>query len=172
MLKKSNKNTGFSIMELVVSTAIIAIGLLGVSSLVIQNLQVKNINKNQLIASMLAQEGLELVRNVRDDNWLSQSLPSWDKDIADHTNDFAIDYRGRASINGNADTISDADAKLYIDGAGLYTHVGTGNTATAFSRIINIVGDGDKIEVGALVAWNDRGRNFNYTASTTLYDWR
>ena len=64
---------GFTLLEVTAVTAILTIALLGISSLVIQNLQAHNYNHNFLIASMLSQEGLELVRNIRDDNWHKSS---------------------------------------------------------------------------------------------------
>jgi Tfp pilus assembly protein PilV len=168
---------GFSVVELVVTTTIIVMGLLGISSLVIQNLQVENVNKNQLVASMLAQEGLELVRNIRDENWLSETN-AWNQDITFYNintpyanNDFAIDYRGRDEII-DADGITDTDAKLYMDNNDLYTHDDSNSTTTPFARVITIVNSASKIEAGAVVTWNAQGRVFNYTASTTLYDWR
>ena len=55
-------STGFSLLEVVVAILIITIGMIGVTSLVIQNIQTQYINKNILIASGLAQEGLEQLR--------------------------------------------------------------------------------------------------------------
>ena len=43
------KNLGFSIIEVIVSFSIIVIGLIGVLSLVNQNIQVQYTNKNNLI---------------------------------------------------------------------------------------------------------------------------
>ncbi|NCQ16134.1 hypothetical protein GW814_00575, partial [Candidatus Falkowbacteria bacterium] len=62
-------NQGISILEVIVAILIITIGMIGVMSLVIQNVEAQYINKNILIASGLAQEGLELARNTRDLNW-------------------------------------------------------------------------------------------------------
>src|SRR3989338_3959528 len=124
-------NSGISILEVIVAILIITIGMVGVLSLVIQNIQAQYINKNILIASGLAQEGLELVRNIRDLNWLTLGN-AWNQSIVgDGT--YAVDYRGRISINAAVNLISDADARLYInDINGLYTHTPTGNTATNF----------------------------------------
>src|SRR3989338_10729475 len=91
MKLKISNNSGISILEVVVAILIITIGLVGFLSLVIQNIRVQYIDKNVLIASGLAQEGLELVRNVRDLNWLTPGN-SWDQDIVG--NSYTIDYGG------------------------------------------------------------------------------
>ncbi|MDO8667516.1 MAG: hypothetical protein Q7K35_00250 [bacterium] len=96
MKSKFYNNRGISIVEVIVATMIITMGMIGVSSLVIQNIQVQYINKNVLIASGLAQEGLELVRNTRDLNWLTPSN-GWDQDIS--ASSYVIDYGGRSSID-------------------------------------------------------------------------
>src|SRR3989338_8844037 len=132
-------NSGISILEVIVATLIITIGMVGVLSLVIQNIQAQYINKNVLIASGLAQEGLELVRNVRDLNWLMPGN-SWDQDIvgtpSDHT--YTINYDG--SINSAVNLISDAGARLYINNTSyLYTHASAGATATGFYRLITVI---------------------------------
>ncbi len=97
-------NSGISILEVVVAVMIISFGMVGVLSLVIQNVEAQYINKNVLMASGLAQEGLELVRNTRDFNWLTPGN-SWNQDIVgDGT--YTIDYGGRSSINPAVNTLN------------------------------------------------------------------
>ena len=66
--KKQNEN-GFSIVEVIVATAIITIGIIPIIMLFNQNLKNEIRNKNILIASYLASESIEIVRQERDDNW-------------------------------------------------------------------------------------------------------
>ena len=167
-LKLSN-NSGISILEVIVAVMIIAMGMIGVLSLVIQNIQAQYINKNVLIASGLAQEGLELVRNVRDLNWLTLGN-NWSQNIiGDGT--YAIDYNGRSSINDAVNNINDAGARLYIDGNGFYTHAPTA-TSTNMFRIITVVDNGDYLDVKCAIRWTQGNQNHDYTAETYLYDWR
>ena len=172
MFSRKNIQSGFSIAEVVIAIGIITIGLLGVVSLVIQTIQVKSMNKNYFLASMLAQEGLELTRNVRDSNWLTP-WNDWKDDIADGGNDgtFAIDYRGRASIDDTPDNVvTDNGARLYIKD-GYYTHDSTGGTDAHFSRLITITDNGNYLSASSTVFWQDRGPH-TYTAETYFYDWR
>jgi len=190
-------NYGISILEVVAAIMIIALGLVGVLSLVIQNVEAQYINKNVLVASGLAQEGLELVRNVRDLNWLTTGN-SWKQDIVgDDT--YTIDYRGRSSINTAVNSLDDDDARLYVNdskacvggsNAGvncaddsdcdsnicrlneLYTHA-SGSNATNFYRLITVVVDQESyLDIKCAIRWKDGTQDHDYTAETYLYNWR
>ncbi|MEK7643658.1 MAG: hypothetical protein AAB372_04410 [Patescibacteria group bacterium] len=60
----------FSLLETIVAIAILLVGLLGAMNLSQLGLASISVFKNQLIAANLAQEGVELVRNKRDSNYL------------------------------------------------------------------------------------------------------
>jgi type II secretory pathway pseudopilin PulG len=176
-IKNFLNQRGISILEVVVSIVIIAIGMIGVLSLVIQNVQGQYINRNILIASGLAQEGLELVRNVRDLNWLNQEN-GWDWNeniIGDGT--YTIDYirqkqpnQLQPTINDTPDTI--ANARLYINANNLYTHISSGNTPTNFYRLITVVNNTDYLDVKCTIRWAQGSQYRDYVAETYLYDWR
>lgn len=162
-------NLGISILEVMAATLIITMGMIGVLSLVIQNIQAQYINKNILIASGLAQEGLELVRNARDLNWLTPGN-SWSQGlVGDGT--YAIDYGGRSSINTAVNSLNDAGARLYVNGNGFYAHTVTA-AATNFYRLITVVNNTDYLDVKCAIRWKDGAQNHDYTAETYLYNWR
>jgi len=161
-------NSGISILEVVVAMMIITLGMIGVMSLVIQNVRAQYINKNVLMASGLAQEGLELVRNIRDLNWLTNGN-EWDENIVgDGT--YTIDYGGSASIN-DINSIDEAGARLYVNSDGFYTHTVTA-MPTNFYRLITVVDNDDYLDVKCEIRWKDGTQNHNYTAETYLYNWR
>ena len=165
------------IAEAIMAISVITIGLLRVSSLVIQNTKVRGVNRNQLIASMLAQEGLELTRNLRDKNWLNRIAdPSldWDDWITDGSvpNTFTVDYESDTTVAHQPDhsvsSINDNGTRLYVNGNGFYTHNSAGGTLTKFRRLISAVDNGDHLLVSATVSW----ASGTYVAETYLYDWR
>jgi len=163
--------TGFSILEVIVAIFIIVMGLIGILSLIIQNVQVQYINKNMLIASQLAQEGLELARNKRDrnflsDNWFCEGIVLPDSD------DKIIVYFDGVDININSVlTINDEAAKLMISN-GFYVH-GSGEYS-GFNRIIEVENDyaASSTMASCIVQWQERGQTHQYVADTVLYDWR
>jgi len=172
-VKYIKKQYGFTVLEIIVVIFIVSLSLVGILALATYNIKISNFNKNELIASQLAQEGLELVRNQRDKNWLDGN--DWKLGAGAGSNSdiyqdgtYAIDYR-----NGiiNVDSINSSGAVLKINSEGFYEHV-TG-TNTVFSRVITITDNTeDHMEVESNVQWNDRGRIYNYTVNTVLYDWR
>ena len=178
-MKLKISNRGFGLIEVTVSIYIITMGLLGLMSLVWQNSKIQNINKNNIIASQLAQEGIELVRNVRDENWRNENF-DWKKDIftgASPFRDYIIDYRGRASIDKNVNGITDNRARLNVHNSGeyegFYTHSTDDITETLFSRIIEVDKNNDTVlTVKCTVFWEERSREHEYIVETKLYNWK
>jgi prepilin-type N-terminal cleavage/methylation domain-containing protein len=177
-MKKNFNNKGFSIIEIIAALAVIAIGFIGVLSLSVQNTRVQYTNKNTLIAAHLAQEGLELVRNLRDDNFLDPSK-AWYVGFAfkGTYSTSTIYFDGTKIATTSVADINDANAVLKLDPSGYYVHGGTG-TSTIFRRIIvaknNNTTDAtaSSTNVSCLVQWNDRGKKESYQADTVLWKWR
>ncbi|PIR06864.1 MAG: hypothetical protein COV55_02040 [Candidatus Komeilibacteria bacterium CG11_big_fil_rev_8_21_14_0_20_36_20] len=94
-----NQQSGFTIMELVIALGIFTVGIMGAFTLAISNLNVARDNFNRTLAGNLAREGVELVRNIRDSNWLkidanaycSGSPCSWDEYLINTNFDGNID---------------------------------------------------------------------------------
>lgn len=163
--KQINSNAAFSIIEAMVAIGIVSIGMMGVLSLVTRNILTQTLNKNNLIASMLAQEGLELVREVRDTNWLIDPVVSFDDGIPATS---TIDFYGFQS-SGQDFSSSVTDIKL--DSNGFFGH--TGATSTMFKRLITVSRTSSEfINVKSTVRWRQNDKDYNYIAETLLYDWR
>jgi type II secretory pathway pseudopilin PulG len=166
-------------MEMMVVIFIVVVGLVGVLSLANQNSQVQSVDRNSVIATQLAQEGLELVRNKRDMNWLqggnwkTSSTTNSRLDIIQQARGltYTVDaYTGRI---GNAFAgISDPLARLYLNGAGFYTHQ-SGATSTIFSRVITSGNESAaSTSIICLVQWKRGTSIYNFSAQTVLYNWR
>ena len=163
-----NQN-GFSMMEMIVVLSIFTIGLLGVASLMLQTMQAEAVNAGYLKASMFAQEGLELVRGYRDDNWLDQTATNWDDNFGDTDGEFIVDHR-LGSINDNPDFISESATFLRLNGD-FYEH-GVG-VLTNFRRLITVTNCGvDCRGIESRVEWKASGKEHSYVAETILYNWR
>ena len=65
------KRKGFTIIELVISIFVLSVGVVGVFTAFSIILILTSDATNRLTATYLTQEGIEVVRNIRDTNWLN-----------------------------------------------------------------------------------------------------
>jgi hypothetical protein len=70
--KKHKKKKAFSFGEVLLSAFVLAVGLTATTALIAKSLSYSYQNRDVVIASTLAQEGVELVRNVRDQNFATE----------------------------------------------------------------------------------------------------
>jgi len=156
----------FSLIELLVSMAIIGIGLLGISSLAAQNIRVQYFNRNSLISAQLAQEGLELARNLRDNDWKSSSPITSSSSLEGLYNDlFTIDYLGHI----NTYSVPQSVPLLNIDSDGFYSY--NPGTPTPFKRYITSQCQDDYCLLSCVVTWQAEGQSGSYEVNSYLYAW-
>lgn len=156
-------------IELIVAIFIIVTALVSILSLANRNIQAQNINENTLTASLLAQEGLEIIRNMRDSNW--QDGYDWIGSEVDAN--YQITKYGRYGVDHNFDiyNYNNIDEAILYKKDGFYSHDNTGE-ATIFRRLIEVdSSESDKLKVDCTVKWTDRGRDQEYVISGELYNW-
>ena len=175
---------GFTVIEVIVAIFVIVTGIVGVLALVTQTISSATYSSNKLIAAYLAQEGIEIVRDIRDTNWLEQYTdPSnlWDEGltgcggVCDETtgNGCIVDY------NHSYDPLDpyDPDLPLYT---GQVLNIDTTNgfysysvpTPTKFKRKIVITPGVDILAVCVRVEWQEKGVTRQITAQENLYNWK
>lgn len=86
---KHRHNSAFSLIEILVVTSVITVGFMAVLGLIRKAIIVYYNNQNYLAAATIAQQGLELTRYIRDDNWLT-GVP--------FANDISINFEEGAKI--------------------------------------------------------------------------
>lgn len=161
----NKKEKGFSLMEVIVAVAIITTALIAVISLV--NFSVSGIRGggSTIIAVSLAQEGLEIVRNIRDNNWLiyKRAPDNWRDDLGD--NDWRVQY-------DQLGLLFFSNIPLKIDSNGFYQY--NNGDDTLFYRTItieHIPGDDTQIKVISEVTWQEKKRSRSLRAEERLYNW-
>lgn len=173
MLATSNfKRKGFTLIELIIVVFVLAIGILGVYSVYSQIISYTTISLSRFTASYLAQEGIEIVRNIRDTNWLKGS--SWDSGLVfgGGFNGCSGSYFCEADYDDPAltsypNTTSPHNLKI-ADGFYKYSISGS---ETKFKRKITITLVGDILEVSVLVQWQEKGKTYDITTQENLYNW-
>lgn len=154
------KNKGFTIIEVVIAIFLITVGIGSSVALINRNNSFNQTLSSRLVAVYLSQEGIEIVRNIRDTNWLSSS--GWNVGLG--AGDWQADY---TSVALSAYTGS----LLNIDASGFYGY-GAG-TATKYKRKITIsYPQADIMDIVVRVEWLDRGSVLEFTTRGRLYQWQ
>lgn len=162
-------------METIVSVSVLAAIAVGSLTLISKSMQSVSVSQNRLIASYLAQEGIELVRNVRDSNWDDSNYPAsvnWDDGLPDCA-DCEMDY----TMNVLADaTIENGDPYLKLDSDNFYFYPlsSCGSCVdTIFKRHITVDSiSAEQKKVTSEVVWEYQGRDYNLVLETFLYNWQ
>ncbi|MAF13472.1 MAG: hypothetical protein CMI53_01090 [Parcubacteria group bacterium] len=186
-LKESQ--SGQSLLEVVIALTILVMALSAVLALTTSNIVGQKESEFQIVANNLAREGIEVVRSIRDSNWLAGV--AWDEGLTDATKNVAT---AEFDIVTNTWSLNFdfTDDLLYISSGlsrGLYSHDGSGQPSE-FRRILTLddicLDDGETIEVSppcstgqkigvkvtSEVSWLERGRDRQVTLESFLYAWK
>ena len=181
---------GFTIIELIISIFILAIAIVGVSNAFYIITSLTTNSSDRLAATYLAQEGMEIVRNIRDQNWLNMDTQvagaTWLSNglnlaaCSPSSSGCQTDYHSSSIIAYNGDY-------LCPDSNGFYSQPsGSCSSSTKFKRKITITcldktGTVDNnclaadyiIKVKSEVAWDQKATILNSgdsSADTALLD--
>lgn len=159
-MKKTNKQKGFTLIEVLISIFVITIGIVAALNLLSSVIGDVAVNKSQVIATNLCQEGLEIVRNIRDTNW--QEDESWNNGLS--AGEYRAEYNSDSllSLSDNP-PLQSSDDYLYQYGLG---------ENTIFHRKIIIENLTNGIEITSKVTWDQGGKSFEVSAISRLYGWR
>lgn len=156
--------SGFTLIEVIISVLIISMVATGILYVISLSLNSATRVNNNLIAAGLAQEGLEVVRGIRDRDWhlgnsFGASLPN---------GTYLIEARDQA-LNPFGDTF------LKKDGNGFYNYIS--GTDTIFKRKIIIENSSqnpatvEKV-VKVEVSWREKSGPQMIQAELRLFNWR
>ena len=95
--KRNYKSQG--IIESLVAITVVVVGLVSVLTLAVFNLRVQVCSHDMLIATNLAKEGIEVVRSIRDTNWMNGD--DWDQGLITEYDNPVSEERGFLFRNGS-----------------------------------------------------------------------
>ena len=148
---------------------VISVGIVGVMNLISSIFIQTKLISSKLVASYLAQEGIEIVRNIRDGNWL-ESGANWDDDIfccACETPPCGCDCEADYSSQTITQSFSGGGNFLNIDGSGFYGY--SGSNSTKFKRQISLsLENAYEILVTVIITWDSH----EVKVMEKLYDWK
>lgn len=171
---------GFTIIETLVALSIFTFSILGLIVITSRGIADTNYTKNKLIAAYLAQEGIEMVRNMRDSGALGGNM------LTDTTGGALSGCHVSGTQTGcniDAATLAVETCSLalrscgslrYDSASGLYV-MGSANPTlpeTPFSRLITITDTSAfEAEITATVSWNQGATPRSVSTTETLFDW-
>ena len=178
------KNKGFTLVELLIAMSILSIGILATFGAVSNNLRVSNFTQDQVTAYYLADEGVEYIHNLRDENGIKnvQAIASggsvaWLTGIAQVFGDpcfGGVACAADSPLNTLTTCVGGASSCpfLRIDPtSGLYGYTSTW-TLTPFQRVITVqVVSATEAVVTVTVTWTTNGVSKSYSLSETLRNW-
>lgn len=188
-----SSSKGFTLVETLVSLAIFSVAILALLVVLTQNLSDTNNSKRKIIASYLAEEGIEYMRNMRDTHTLytvpaltgwnnfytkvvgagnqicaqAQSRGCYFADLS--AGDYANNVQPMASLVIVACGQS-CPALLYDGTQGKYNY-NTG-TASGFIRKITVIPiSANEMKVVSTVYWDQGPNTYSVVFSDSLFNW-
>jgi hypothetical protein len=154
---KRQSYQAFTISEVMLSGFLLTMGILSVVGLFVVAQRSARETRSITIATALAQEGIEIARNIRDNN-IAYRVANWGTcststaGACDPFNGFPNNGQRTVSYNSSAFTVP-GNTFLSYNGSG-FQHHGAG-TFTGFFRIIKIdhTGPADTARVQSFVHW-------------------
>lgn len=161
---------GFTIVETLVAITVLMIAVAGPLVVATRGLNSSMASRNQMIASYLAQESMEMVKNTRDNNIAEHSGDPetyWLNGLTDAGGSCTVsnpcDINGVDMLSDSPDVVAcnqSAGCIIYYSSATGYTHSSSGTTNTGFTRrfyVENKSANNSKSEktVHVFVNWNE-----------------
>jgi Tfp pilus assembly protein PilV len=159
-------NKSFTLIETIVAISILTVGILAVSSLISYFISVSSISRQRLIAAYLAQEGIEIVKNIRDTNFISGT--AWDSGLTNCTG-------GCTNFDWRSKTLPDntnCSGKNFLNLVGnLYQCSDSSPINLQRKVIITPISNPEGLKVVVEITWREKGRSHSLVAQENLYNW-
>ncbi len=201
MFQKLYKKTAESLIEVIIAVFVVALGSSVATSLIVTSIQSNSFSRDNLIALNLAVEGLEAMRNIRDNNWLRFSFDKekcWNispapaatscdtsKTIQDGNYTVSLNkvYEWILAIQDgkvlNLDSSTDNNVfQLKLEkrsGQNVYVQTsGTGVdiTSTNFYRMITVTNGAAKMDITSTIQWLFQGKKHEINLHETLANYQ
>ncbi len=169
-----SRTQGFTLVETLVAIAVLTIAIVGPFSSVQRALVASDTAREQLIASMLAQEGVEYIRNVRDDNYLGSR--SWLTGLSLCQSDTCSIDPSAGDPNISLGTPihacgSATSCPLYVSSANLYNQQNSGTITPFTRRVLITTVSATEVKVTVTVSYTARNVPYTVVVNENLQDW-
>lgn len=149
----------FTLIEILIAITVITVGVVGFYAAITRVASLTFSNSNRFIASRLAQEGMELVSNIRDTNWVEGT--NWDNGLT-IDNDYRVQYN-------KEDLLAYSATPLKIDNDGFYNY--DDGDDSKFTRKVTITHiNANALKVKVQITWSGKGSPLE--VEEHLYNWK
>jgi hypothetical protein len=178
-MKLQNHNKGFSFIGVTVATFIAMVGIMGVFSLANMSLSAAQVSKMRLIASGLAQEGVEIIRDIRKSNtdwrdweWYSTTTPM--AHPVGSSEEYCVQYNTASLSDPGCSSPEDPiklDTSLGLYGVYQY---GDGEDTSFYRKVTLTRLSKDQVKVVVEVKWQIKGKSdWHYLIiEDRLWNWK
>lgn len=177
---KLQRSRGFTLVESLIAISIFSVSVVALMSFLSQGISNTGYAKKKIIATYLAQEGIEFVRNTRDSYILYTSISpslSWATFRAKLMScnlgsecgfDTSVPINSASSIFlCSAHT---EQCKLYINNGNYNTNVSGSDSGFVRNIRMDLI-SADEIKIYSTVSWTHNGQSFNITLVNDLFNW-
>lgn len=154
--------TGFTLIEIIFVLAIISSVMVAVFSLVQRTTGFLPGSGNKLIASYLAQEGVEIVRNLRDNNRFIVPTVPWNDGLTACAAGCEADFASQSLTPWSGQ---------YLKHDGNFYNYGLGDNSKFQRKIIITSESDDVLVIDVQIFWDDKGVAKTISAVEKLYQW-
>ena len=171
---------GFLLPDVMIAVFITAVALVAILTAMLPAFRLESYKRDEIIATGLAQEGIEIIRNIRDNNWktcVGSNVPSTTcgTGVSFKTAFMSPfpsgivcpDYDYNSSLGSAPQGCSSPGNVLGTSGFSAYRASGAGR----FTRAITISGSGNSRTVKSEVKWGTGANTHTVTLSDTLTAW-
>lgn len=165
-----NNQKGQILVETMVALGMVTISLMGLLSLLTNSISVNKIISNEYVASYLAGEGIEIIKNILDRNVSEGRGFNEGLDLCQSESGCRVQYN---SPDYSIESAAQTKRLKFDDSAKIYQY-DSGND-TSFSRTIKISENlgGNEIIVKSNVTWKSRGGiDYNIDLEDHFFNWR
>jgi putative endonuclease len=157
---------GFTLVETITAIFILTTGILALSALISYLVSTSSVSSQRLIAAYLTQEGIEIVRNLRDTNLLSGR--SWNYGLTSCSSGcYNFDYRSQSIPDNN-----NCSGKNFLNLINNFYQCSDSSPINLQRKVtITQISNPEGLDVKVEVSWKERGRSHSLSIQTKLYNW-
>jgi prepilin-type N-terminal cleavage/methylation domain-containing protein len=163
-------NNGFTLVETLIAVSVLLISIAGPLSIASKGLIASRYSRDQIVASSLAQEAVELIRNRRDNNTILGNMWITGLSSCFGSNGCKVD-----ASDGNFSSCNSGGCPVLNKHktTGFYSYSsGTNYDASIFTRTIHLEQlNPDEIKISVDIAWGTGALRKNFTIDENLFDW-